>query len=150
MPYKILILESVRDEAAVRRESRVRQIAALQEHTFEHAYISERPPVDQTQPMPARILQSQQKSLDEQALLSRLKERIGTSAPHILLVHSGALFHSYPEQVLFVLQTLKGAFPSLRIGFQPRSFEKYATLPFFEYSTEIRDLMRKVFAERPG
>lgn len=150
MPYKIMILESVRDEAAVRRESLVTQHPSLQEHKFEHVYVSERPPVDQTQPMPARLLQSQQKSLDEQALLSRLKERIENSAPDIMLVHSGALFHSYPEQMLFVLQQLKVSHPELRIGFQPRSFEKYATRPFFEYSPEIRDLMRKVFAERPG
>lgn len=145
MPYRILILEPVRDEATARREIHIQNSPLLREHSFEHLYALDLLPLAQTQPMPARALKSQQGSLDEKELLSRLKERIEAFKPDILLVHSGALFHSYPDQLVSVLQALKDDQPGLRIGFQPSPFEQHAPKPYLDYTPEMHELMKKVF-----
>ncbi len=146
MPYRILILESVRDETTARREIHIQNSPLLRDHSFEHVYALELMPLAETQPMPARALKSQQGWLNEKELLSRLDERIAAFQPDILLVHSGAVFHSFPNQLMSVLQGLKDAHPALRIGFQPRPFEQYAPRPYLEYTAEMHELMKKVFA----
>ena len=145
MPYRILILESARDDTARRREIHIAYSPLLHGHTFEHVYALEPVPLDDTSPFPARLVQVQQESLDEKALLERLTERVDAFQPDILLVNSGVAFHNFQEQMLFVLQTLKAAHPRLRIGFRPRSFEHDMPKPFFEYSEEMRELLEMVF-----
>lgn len=145
MPYRILILESARDEPTRRREIHIANSPLLHEHTFDHIYAIEAVPLDETHPLPARVMQLQQDALDEKALLARLMERVDAFQPDILLVNSGVAFHNFQDQMLFVLQTLKASHPRLRIGFRPRSFERDTPKPFFEYSEEIRQLLEKVF-----
>lgn len=148
MPYRILILEPVRDEAASRRETQVPCTPSMQEHELEYIYATERVGLDETQPIQRRLVQSQEKALDEDALLHRLNERVMAFRADLLLVHSGALFQQYPDEMLSLLQRLKGLHPRLRIGFRPRAFEKHGLKPFFEYTNEISDLMAAVFAEK--
>ncbi len=145
MPYRILILQSARDDTTRRREIHIANSPLLREHTFEHVYALEAVPLDETAPLPARVMQLQKSGLDEKALLTHLNERIEAFQPDILLVNSGVAFHNYRDQMLFVLQTLKAAHPRLRIGFQPRPFESDAPRLFFEYSEEMRELLEKVF-----
>ena len=147
MPYRILVLEPVRDEAASRRETHVPSTPSLQQHDFEYLYATEPIALDETQPMQRRLVQSQQKALDEDALLHRLNERIAAFRPEILLVHSGALFQQYPDEMLSMLQRVKFRHPRLRIGFRPRLFEKHGPKPFFEYTNEMSELMADVFGE---
>jgi hypothetical protein len=144
MSYTILILESVRNEAAARRELLLKDAAQFQGNRFDHVYAAEWAPLDQTQPIHMRSLQ---KGLDEHDLLRRINESIERCAPDILLVQSGATFHNYPEQMWFVLQALKAAHPQLRIGFHPRPFEQHRPKPFIEYTSEMGELMAQVFAE---
>jgi hypothetical protein len=80
-------------------------------------------------------------------LLHRLNERIAAFRPEILLVHSGALFQQYPDEMLSMLQRVKFRHPRLRIGFRPRLFEKHGPKPFFEYTNEMSELMADVFGE---
>ncbi len=147
MPYRILILEGVRDEAAARREAHVQAAAALEQHQFEHIYATEHVALDETQPMRTRLVQSQKKALDENELLTRLNQRVTAFGADILLVHSGTLFQTCLEEMLFAMQTLKTLHPDLRIGFQPRAFERYGPKAFFEYTREMHDLMAAVFVE---
>ena len=147
MPYRILILQSVRDEITSRREIHIQHSPLLREHTFDYLYAMEFASLGETQPLNARVLKSQQNSLDERELLSRLTERVNWFKPDILVVHSGSVSQSFPEQLWFVMTALKGSHPQLRIGFQPRSFEREGPKPFFEYSTEMHDLMTKMFQE---
>lgn len=150
MPYRILILESMRDEAAAQRELYARERPLLQQHQLDYLYAAEYVALDETQPMQRRVMHSQEKSLDEEALLHRLNQRIASFSADILLVNSGALFRRYPDELLFVVQMLKRLHPGVRIGFHPRSFEKQPPKPFFEYTTEIGNLMTEAFAETPG
>ncbi len=145
MPYRILVLQSARDDTTRRREIHVANSPLLREHTFEHVYAMEGVPLDDTLPFPARLRQVQQKALDENALLARLNACIENFQPDILLENSGVAFHNFHDQMLFVLQTLKAGHPHLRIGFQPRPFERDNPRPFFEYSQEMRELLEKVF-----
>jgi hypothetical protein len=145
MPYRILILESVRDETTVRREIHIRNSPLLREHSFEHMYALELAPLAETRPMPTRALKSQQSSLDEKELLRRLMGRVEAFKPDILLVHSGAVFQSFPDQLMSVLQVLKDAHPEVRIGLQPRPFEQYAPRSYLEYTVEMHELMKKAF-----
>ncbi len=145
MPYRILILESVRDETSARREIHIQNSPLLRDHSFEYAYALDLAPLAETLPMPARALKSLQSSLDDKELLTRLNERIEAFQPDILLVRSGAVFHSFPDQLMSVLQALKEAHPALRIGFQPRAFEQYAPRPYLEYTAEMHELMKKIF-----
>ena len=147
MPYRILVLGPVRDEAAARCEAQARQSPALQGCEFEHIYAAEHVGLDDTVPMERRILHSQQKALDEDALLQRLNERVTAFQADILLVNSGALFQHYPDETMEVLRTVKTLHPTLRIGFHPRAFERQGPRPFFEYTREIGDLMAAVFAD---
>ncbi len=147
MPYRILVLEGVRDEAAARRETHVHAAAALQPHQFEHIYAAEHVALDETMPMRTRLVQSQKKALDENDLLERLNQRVTAFEADLLLVYSGTLFQSCPNEMLYVMQTLKTLHPNLRIGFQPRPFERYGPKSFFEYTREIHELMTEVFAE---
>ncbi len=147
MSYRILILQGVRDDSTVRREIHVRKVPALREHTFEYVYAAEPPDLDETQPLPARVLQNQQSTLDERRLLACLNETVERFQPDLLLVHSGPVFQSSLDQLWFVLTAVKAGHPRMRIGFQPRPFEQYGPKPFFEYSTELRDIMRAVFGD---
>ncbi len=146
MPYRILILEGVRDEAAARRETHVQSASSLAQHRFEHIYAAEHVALDETQPIRVRLMQSQKKALDENDVLTRLNQHVTAFQPDILLVHSGTLFQSCPNELMHVLQTLKALHPEVRIGFKPRSFERYGPKAFFEYTMEMRDLMADVFA----
>lgn len=145
MSYRILILQSARDETVRRREIHLANSPLLREHTFDHIYALEPLPLDETSPLSARVIQVQHSALDEQALLSRLTEQVEAFEPDILLVNSGVVFHNFSDQMMFVLQTLKASHPHLRIGFQPRPFEQTTPKPFFEYSTEMHELLEKVF-----
>ncbi len=147
MPYKILVLECVRDEAACRHEMHVQSEPSLQEHRFEHMYAAEHVALDETLPMRTRLVRSQQKALDENDLLARVNQRVTAFGADVLLVQSGTLFQSYPDEMLFVLGTLKTLHPDLRIGFQARPFERHAPRSFLEYTAEMRDLMRAVFGD---
>jgi hypothetical protein len=147
MPYRILILEPVRDEAACQRETYVRGAPSLQPHEFEHIYAAEYVALDETQPIQTRLVRSQEKSLDENMLLHRLNERVAEFRADILLVNSGALFGRYPEEVLYVLRMIKALHPRLRIGFHPRAFERSRPKAYFEYTNEMGRLMADVFAE---
>ena len=148
MPYRILILQSVRDEITSRREVQIQHSPLLREHTFDYLYAMEFAPLGETKPLPARVVKSQQSSLDEKELLSRLAERVNRFKPDILVVHSGSAFQSFPEQLWFVMTALKSSHPQLRIGFRPRSFERHSPKPFFEYTAEMHDLMTKIFQEQ--
>ena len=145
MPYRILILEGVRDEAAARRETHVQCDSSLQQHHFEHLYAGEYVALDETQPL--RLVRLQQKALDENDLLQRVDQRLAALQADILLVHSCALFQSHLDELFFVAQTLKTSHPALRIGFRTRPFEQYGPRSFFEYTAEMRDLMSIVFAD---
>jgi hypothetical protein len=148
MSHRILIFESTRDENTARREVQVKDNSLLRAYEFDHFYATEPAPLDQTRPMPARLMQSQEPWLDEKELLRRLTERVDVYKPDILVVHSGSMFHSFPDQMLFVLRSLKASHPDLRIGFQPRSFEKYGPKPYFEYTTEMGSLMAEIFLDK--
>lgn len=145
MAYKILILGWLADEPAARRELQVRNHPALREHQFDFAYVREGTPWDRTLPMPARLVRSTKRSLDENDLLQRLLMRIDAMPADLLLVQSGPLFHSYPEQALFVMQSVKAARPRVRIGLHTRPFEQMTPKPFFEYSAELGELMAHIF-----
>ncbi len=145
MAYRILTLQSARDDTSRRREIHLANSPLLHEHTFGHMYVREPAALDETMPLPARALRVQQNSLDEKALLNRLTACVEAFKPDILLVSSGSAFDGFPDQMFFVLQTLKAAHPELRIGFQPRPFEQLAPKPFFEYTTEMAELLKKVF-----
>ena len=149
MPYRILILEAMRDEAAARRELHARAGPLLQQHQLEYLYAAEYVALDETQPMQRRLMHSQEKALDEEALLHRLNERVASFEADLLLVNSGALFRRYPDELLLAMQRLKTLHPELRIGFHPRAFEKQPPKSFFEYTTEIGNLMTEAFAETP-
>jgi hypothetical protein len=148
MPYKILILQSVRDEITARREIYIQHSPLLREHTFDYLYAMEFAALGETKPLPARVLKSQQSSLDEKELLARLTDRVNWFKPDILVVHSGSAFQSFPEQLWFVMTALKGSHPHLRIGFLPRPFERDTPKPFFEYTAEMHDLMTQIFQEQ--
>lgn len=148
MSYKILLLESVRDDAAVRRQLRFSKMPSLCEHRFELLYAVEGEALDDTMPLPKRVVKSQA-SLDERDLLHRLTEHVEAFQPDILIVHSGALFQSYPDQMMLVLRALKAGHPELRIGFRPRPFEHYGPQSFFEYTVEMQRLMEDMFQDEP-
>ncbi len=145
MGYRVLILQSARGDTSRRREIHLANSPLLREHIFDHLYVMDTMPLDETLPIPARAMQVQDSLLDEQALLARLAERVQSFRPDILLVNSGSAFLTFPEQMFFVLQTLKATYPELRIGFQPKPFERMAPQPFFEYTPEMDELLKKVF-----
>ncbi len=147
MPYRILILEGVRDEAAARRELHVQQAPSLAQHQFDHLYATEHAALDETMPMRTRLARSQAKPLDEKELLTRLNLRVTAFQPNILLVYSGALFQSCLDEMLHVMQTIKALHPDLRIGFRPRPFEQHGPKPFFEYTAEMSSLMADIFTD---
>lgn len=147
MPYKILVLEPVRDEAASQREQEARQAPALRQHELEYVYASEGVPLDQTVPMQARLVRSQQKALDEDALLHRLNERVTEFHADLLLVNSGPLFRRYPDELLFMMRALKARHPALRIGFHPRTHDRRGPQQCFEYTNEMGGLLAAVFGE---
>ncbi len=147
MPYRILILEGVRDEAAARRELHVQRAPSLAQHQFDHLYATEHAALDETMPMRVRMARSQEKALDEKELLTRLNQRVTAFQPDVLLVYSGPLFQGCLDEMLHVMQTLKALHPDLRIGFRPRPFEQHGPKSFFEYTAEMRDLMADIFAD---
>src|SRR5512146_2227971 len=107
MPYRILILQSARDDTTRRREIHIANSPLLHEHMFDHIYALEPVPLDETHPLPARVMQLQETSLDEKTFLARLMERVEEFQPDILLVNSGVAFHHVQDQMLCVLKTLK-------------------------------------------
>jgi hypothetical protein len=148
MAYRILLLESVRDDGAARRQLLLSKTPSLREHQFDIMYATEGQALDDTMPLPRRVVKSQE-SLDERDLLHRITERVEDCQPDILIVHSGALFQSYPDQMMLVLRALKAGHPELRIGFRPRPFEHYGPQSFFEYTLEMQRLMEQMFADEP-
>ena len=145
MSQKIIILQSVQDSITFRREMRIQNSPFLQEYEFEHIYAIVLSPEQQRLPTELMMMQVDQNKLDGEDLLKRITAKLESFKPDILIIHSGFVFHRFPEEMLSVLKSLKTSYPTLRMGIQSHFYKDNEQLGIFEYSSEIDDLISKIF-----
>ena len=111
---RVLVLQSVHDEIARLRERRLLHSPLLQEYSFRHVYA-----IEWSQAQKITPLQAVQ-AFRKEELFERVAKEIESFAPHVLIVHAGFVFQRFPEDMFWVLTSLKKKYPFLKIGIEPK------------------------------
>lgn len=155
MEYRVMVVESIDDRLSRARAAMMARSPELQGLIIEHCFAVEPTEEDLQEKVgfdePHKLAEyaawvSRGAPLSYEDLLETMEAKVSSFQPDLIMLHTGIVFHRYPQVFLDALSAIKNKYPHIRVGFEHRSSDAYlASNPVFDHDEVTYEVAGRIF-----